>query len=326
MRTPKKPVSPDAKAVMKNYHKEKAKKYGMSYIEPTQPKWFVSYPFMIAIMASVQVLNTLYGRRFTDFFGFTIGAGPLILVPILLYIFQITSECYGWQYVRQIIWCNFIVNGIITIVTFSFQYLPYSLFNHGDLQSSYTRLVDTMWVSAAMGWVCIFMADYVTSTLMCASRFQWNGRFMMIRMIMLHCVGESVLLSGYLVTMPFNGYSMPSTLNVMWQTFVARTIMSIILLPVARFVIWFIQHKLEKVVVFDFRNNFNPFKFGINPTDSVHFNADGWDKIDSGKINLKKMAEYYNNGILEEQHQKLVDSIDSRNPEFKAKHNDDHKI
>ncbi len=316
MRMPPKDTSNDAKLVMKNYHKDKARKYGTQYIEPTQPKWFVSYPFMIAIMASVQVLNTLYGRRFTDFFGLTIGAGPLILVPILLYTFQVTSECYGWQYVRQIIWCNFVVNGIITVVTFSFKFLPYSLFNHGDLQSSYMRLVDTMWVSAAMGWVCIFMGDYVTSTLMCASRFHWNGRFVMIRMIILHCFGEIVLLSGYLVTMPFNDYSMPSTLYVMWQTFLARTIMSIILLPVARFVIWFIQHKVEGVVVFDFKNTFNPFKFGINPANSVQFNATGWDKIDAGKIDLKKLAEAYSDEFFEEQDRKMKAQLLQRNKKY----------
>lgn len=284
---------------MKEYSKNKSLKYGLQDIEPTQPKPFVSYPYMIAIMAAVQVLNTLYGRRFTDFFGLTVGAGPLILVPILLYTFQIVSECYGWQYARQIIWCNFVVNGIITIVTFSFRFLPYSLFNHGDLQSSYIKLVDTMWVSAAMGWLCIFMGDYITSTLMCVSRFYCNGRFMMVRIVILHFIGEIVLLSGYFVTMPFNGYSMANTFHVIWQTFFARTIMCIILLPIARLVIWFIQCKIEGVVVFDYKQQFNLFKFGIKPNDSVQFNTISWDKVDVNNVDLKKIAvQFYSSRAL----------------------------
>jgi len=34
-------------------------------------------------------------------------------------------------------------------------------------------------------------------------------------------------------------------------------------LPIAHFVIWFIQHKIEGVVVFDYKQEFSPFKFGI---------------------------------------------------------------
>ncbi len=96
---------------------------GMSYIEPTQPKWFVSYPFIIAIMACLQVLGSLYIRRFITFFGFDISIGSLFILPIILYTFQIVAECYGWQYCRQIVWLNFVVNGIITILTFSFKFL-----------------------------------------------------------------------------------------------------------------------------------------------------------------------------------------------------------
>jgi len=61
-------------------------------------------------------------------------------------------------------------------------------------------------------------------------------------------------------------------------------------LPIAHFVIWFIQHKIEGVVVFDYKQEFSPFKFGIKPTDSVQFNANGWDKIDVDKLDLKKIA------------------------------------
>jgi uncharacterized PurR-regulated membrane protein YhhQ (DUF165 family) len=315
MKKPIKPVSPEAKVVMKNYHKEKAKKYGMEYIEPTQPKWFVSYPFMIAIMAGLQVLATIYGRLFFDVAGIDASVGNVLLLPIVLYCFQIVAECYGWQYARQIIWANFIVNGIITAVTFLITYIPISSMTHEELKFSYVHLLGTVWVSAAITWVVVFFSDYVTSALMCESKFQFNGRFLLLRMIILHCLAEAILVSGGLIILPFNGYSMHDTIHIMLGTFTARTVSSVIMLPFARFAIWVIQHKVEKVIVFDLHARFNPFKFGINPAESVQFNADGWDRIDRGKINLKKMAEYYSNGILEEQHQKMVDSMNKRNQE-----------
>ena len=73
MRTPIKPVAPDAKIVMKDYKKDKAMKYGHEYIEPTTPQWFTSYPYMIVIMAVLQVMTVLYGIKMFMFFGFDVS-------------------------------------------------------------------------------------------------------------------------------------------------------------------------------------------------------------------------------------------------------------
>jgi hypothetical protein len=122
---------------------------------------------------------------------------------------------------------------------------------------------------------------------------------MILRIVILHCIGEIVLLSGYFVTMPFNGYSMTNTYHVILQTFIARTIMCIILLPIARLVIWVIQHKIERVVVFDYKQQFNLFKFGIKPNDSVQFNTISWDKVDVNNVDLKKIAvQFYSSRAL----------------------------
>ncbi len=317
MRTPLKPVSSDAKAVMENYQKDKAKKYGMNYIEPTQPKWFISYPYMIAIMSCLQVLCTIYGRKLIVFFGFNIAVGSLIFLPLVLYIFQIVSECYGWQYARQIVWCNFIVNGIVTLSTLFVSYLDFSPAIHDNLRNAYIQLMDTMWVSAFVLWIGIFISDFTVSWLMCLSRFHFNGKFLLVRMIVLHIISEIIVASGMIISLHYNHYSFYDSAVIFLNTIIARTIMCTIMLPFAKLVIWYIQHKVERVVVFDLKSKFNPFKFSINPSDSVQFNADGWDKIDSGKIDVKKMAEYYSNGILEEQHQKLADSINIRNQDFK---------
>lgn len=73
----------------------------------SQPKQFVGYPVIVAIMAVLQVLTVIFGSKGFLFFGYDITAGWLILMPINFYLFQIIAECYGWQYARQIIWLNF---------------------------------------------------------------------------------------------------------------------------------------------------------------------------------------------------------------------------
>jgi uncharacterized PurR-regulated membrane protein YhhQ (DUF165 family) len=225
---------------------------------------FEGYPFIIAGMAVLQVCATLYGRRFIDLLGFNIGEGLLILLPILLYIFQITSECYGWQYARQLIWCNFVVNLILVGVTFSFRLVPISNFAHANLKYSYTELIDTMWIPAAINWVTVFFANLVTATLMCWSRFHLQSRFAILRILICHCIGEIILLSGILLVLPYYGYSINAALKAISASLATRGIAMIVLLPVAIYVIWYIKHKIDRAIVIDVQPNFNPFKFGID--------------------------------------------------------------
>jgi hypothetical protein len=313
MRKPHEHVTPEAVQIIKEWKDGKDKKYGRSAINPTQPRWFVSYPYMIAIMAVLQVMTVIYGVKWFDFFGFTVSAGWLLLLPIMMYIFQIVSECYGWQYSRQLIWCNFLVNGISTLIVFIFKFIPFAAATHKDISLAYIVLMDNKWVACVTMWIGVFISDFVTSSLMCWSRFQWGGRFVFIRMIVLHLLSEAILLSGGFIVLPFRGYTMQETWHLSYDSLIARTIICIILLPVARYIIWYIQHRVEGVVVFDYKKNFNPFKFGIDPNDSVQFNANGWDKIEVGKIDVKKLAQAYTDEFFEDQEKQIKERIEQNN-------------
>jgi uncharacterized PurR-regulated membrane protein YhhQ (DUF165 family) len=268
-------------------------------LNPTLPKTFWSYPFMITIMSCLQIMAVLYSRKFVTFLGFNISEGGLLFLPLVLYSFQIVSECYGWQYARQIVWCNLIVNSITTVICFTSQFIPYSNFNHLDLKTSYISLIDTMWVSAAVSSIFVFFSDYITSALMCWSRFHWNGRFIGIRILILHCLSEVILAFGAIISLSFNHYGLLEIYNFVINSFIARTIISIILLPVIRLIVWFIQNKIEGVVVFDYKRDFNPFKFKVDPNLSVQFSATGWDKVDVSKVDIKKIAyDFYNDDFF----------------------------
>ena len=73
-----------------NEHYENFEKQNAAAIKPLKPKTFRAYPFIIAIMAVLQLSSIIYSRYFIDFlFGFKITLGPLMLTPLILYIFQI---------------------------------------------------------------------------------------------------------------------------------------------------------------------------------------------------------------------------------------------
>jgi uncharacterized PurR-regulated membrane protein YhhQ (DUF165 family) len=271
-----------------------------SRVTPKRPKTFKGYPFIIAIMACIQVLEIIYGRRFITFFGFTAGEGPLLLLPSLLYIFQIVVECYGWQYSRQIAWCSFFVSALATAVLFVFKFPEYSYFNHNNMVESYSQLIDTMWVSAASGWFCIFLAEWVSALFMSQTRFKVRARFMVLRIALSHCIAELILISAYIVTMPFNGYSWHDTFQIMYSTFIARTISSILMLPLVRVVVWFIQNKVEEVVVFEYNNQYRFLRFSIDPSRIVFFDSQEWNSCPNKKdLDIEKIAMQYNSSYAE---------------------------
>jgi uncharacterized PurR-regulated membrane protein YhhQ (DUF165 family) len=271
-----------------------------------QPKQFIGYPVILVIMAVLQVLTVVFGSRGFLFFGFDITAGWLILMPIVFFLFQIVAECYGWQYARQIVWLNFIVNVTMLIIMYCFAYLPVNGNTHFDTQNAYLQLFSDRWISAATMLGSMFLADYISSALMCWSKFHWRGRFLIIRILILHCVGEIIINAGGFIIEPFHGYSFSESLRFALDSFYARSIIMICLLPLVSMVIWWIQNRLEGVVVFDLNIKFAPFKFKINPDESVQFAADGWHKLESKTIDPKDLAAHYNQEIIEKQFSKKL--------------------
>lgn len=271
---------------------------GRVLIKPLKPKTFKAYPFIIAIMAVLQLSSIIYSRCFIDFlFGFKITLGPLMFTPLILYIFQIVSECYGWQYARQIVWCNVCVNLLFTFIICIAKSIQLSTFTHVELRESYIHLMNTMWVTSLGMSIAVFCADYFATVFMSQSKFYSKGRMLLIRLLIVHCGTELILLSGALIQMPYNGYTMEETYRSMWQMFIARAISASCLAPFAIFAIWFIQNRIEKVVSFDSKKSWNIFKWSIQPQNTVQFDARQWSCLsikDKLQVDIPVLTvEYY---------------------------------
>lgn len=267
-------------------------------ISPVKSRMFVAYPFIVAIMAVLQVLSVIYGSRNFMFFGFNVSAGWLILMPVMLYLFQIVAEVYGWQYARQIVWCNFVVNGILTLTIYAFRYLPTDaiIVNH-ELQNSYYVLMDHRMIPAFNMWVIIFISDMITSALMAWSKFHWSGRFVMIRVIILHVLSELIIVSSTLITAPLTGYTWAEAWTWTIDSFIARTFIMILLLPIVRYTIYLLQNKIEGVVVFDYKKDMKIFTFKVNNDDTAQFKTKDWNELSwqtKKEFNVERAVLLYN--------------------------------
>lgn len=261
-----------------------------------KPHQFVGYPVIVAIISVLQVLTILLGSRGFLFFGLTISAGWLILMPITLYLFQIVAECYGWQYARQIIWLSFIVNAIITFILFVFTYLPITNCNSQTNCNSYTILLHDSLISASAMLLTMFIADYITATIMCWSKFHCKGKMLLLRVLILHLIAEIIINSGGLIVELLHGHRFHQSLLNALDSFYARSIAMLILFPIVRVIIWWLQHQVEKVIIFDLNPKFAPFKFKINHHESVQFITQEWQMlpvIEQSNLDIMQLVQDY---------------------------------
>jgi hypothetical protein len=281
-----------------NKHEQEHQEQMKDIIKPVELKTFKAYPIIIAVMAVLQMMSMIYGRKFVIFLGFNVAVNSIVFVPMILYVFQIVSECYGWQYGRQIVWCNFVFNGLATAILFGMKFVVSSSFTHEDLAFSYNHFVDTLWVSAMLNWLLIFLADYLCSVLMNYTKNIYKGYFLLIRMLLVHLLSEVVLCVGSLIALPYNGYSIDQTIHVVYQTFIARMVACAVISPFATFAVLFIQKRVEKVVAFDNSRNFwNIFHWSIQDKNTVSFDYEQWNRLSAERkkrVDINKIAlDYY---------------------------------
>jgi uncharacterized PurR-regulated membrane protein YhhQ (DUF165 family) len=245
---------------------------------PVKPKIFVSYPFIVSIMTLLQVMTVIYDDKYFVILGLNVSVGWFILMPVMLYLFQIVAEVYGWQYARQIIWCNFTVNLLMTVIIFAVKYIPFSSnLNHEDIKSAFIILMDNdKLVDMPLMLIAMLVSDLITSALMIWSKFHWNGQHVITRILCLHFVSEIIILSTSFIAQPLTGYTISETWSATKDCFIARTIIMIALLPFARYAVYLLQHKVEGVVVFDYKKDFKVFTFKVSLDDSAQFNAEQW--------------------------------------------------
>lgn len=260
----------------------------------SQNKPFASYPTMVALMAVLQTLTVLFGHKMFLFFGFHISAGWIFLMPILIYIFQIVAECYGWQFARQMVWINFLVNLILVIIFSLFSLIPMSNFDHYDIEHAYQVVLLYQTPATITMLSSMFLSDLVVSILMCWSKFYTNGKYLFMRIAFLHCIAELLMLSGGFVTGTIAGFSLLQIWNFSLDSFLMRSIIMLILLPIIKLIIWLIKYKIEKMVSFDLQHQFNPFKFNIDYTKFVQYNLSGYNTSKLKNIELKEIIKDYN--------------------------------
>ena len=238
-------------------------------------KIFNIYPLLITLMVTGQILCFIYARSQIDIFGFPINASGIIF-PLDIYLIEIIGECYGFEYSRQAVYLDLLVHILFIPPVFLISKVPYSDFMHNDLAFSYKYLIDISWIVASGSLIGTFLGDLFSAKYVPKLKLVLNGEFTFFRLIGCQIVSEIIVTSSYFISYLSNNYTILQTIHLVLCTLFVKSILAILLFPLAKIAILLIK-RFEKFDVFDFKQDYKTMAFIINQ-----------DKIMLRDINIKK--------------------------------------
>jgi len=215
----------------------------------------VSYRFVVAAAIFVTCLITANVIAVK-----IISIGPLILPAAIIvfplsYIFgDILTEVYGYGQARRIIWLGFFCNLIFVVFAWVGQVLPAASFWGG--QGAYESILGYTWRLLLASFCGYFVGEFANSFVLARMKILTEGRWLWSRTIGSTIVGEG-LDTAIFIVVAFMGT--PSFVPVMiLYHWLVKTGIEALATPFTYAAVNYLKKK-ERVDVYDYQTDFNPF-------------------------------------------------------------------
>lgn len=218
-------------------------------------KTFKTYPILISILVTTQLICLIYARRQVDIYGLPVNVSGIIF-PIDIYLFEIMGECFGYEYARQAVWIDSLSHLIFIVFILLIATLPYSQFMHEDISFSYSHLINVTWISSVGSLIGTFCGDLFSARFIPQTKLFLKGGYVLPRFLISHMGSETITISiGYMIIFLSTGYNISQISVLIGSTLLFKFIAAILLLPIARFIVKLIK-KIEKTDAFDYKQDY----------------------------------------------------------------------
>ncbi len=191
-----------------------------------------------------------------------VAIGPIILPAAVVvfpisYIFgDILTEVYGFQRARFIIWLGFICNLIFVIFAWLSQILPAAPFWQN--QQAYETILGYTPRLLLASFAGYLVGEFTNSYVLAKVKIRTKGRWLWLRTISSTIIGEG-LDTAIFITLAFIG-----TPSFMWIIIIyhwwTKVAIEVIATPLTYLIVGDLK-KRENIDTFDYKTNFNPFRF-----------------------------------------------------------------
>lgn len=190
-------------------------------------------------------------------FTFTVGS---FVTPFWFVITDIVAEVYGYHLVRKLIWSGIICGLLFTIVCAVLIQLPSpSLWPH---QHSYDQVLGKL-PRILVGYVAgVMTGAFINTYLITKWKILTHGKYFWLRSVGSSMTGQLVFT---IVTITFDLLGILSFADIIKLILISMTIKLIVtpLLAVPSSMVVYYLKKFERIDIYDYHTDFNPFKFKL---------------------------------------------------------------
>ncbi|MBM3707665.1 MAG: queuosine precursor transporter [Actinobacteria bacterium] len=218
---------------------------------------FRYFDLITGLFVAVLLISNIASTKIVQLWRFTFDGGT-ILFP-LSYIFgDILTEVYGYRKSRKVIWIGFFCALLMSLTLGLIGLIKPA--QGWQLQDAYMKILGQTPRIVAASLIAYFAGEFSNSFILAKMKVFTKGRWLWTRTIGSTVVGQGVD-TIFFVLIAFSGvYNWNLVFLIIISNYIFKVGLEIILTPLTYKVVGFLKHK-ERFDFFDYRTNFNPFRF-----------------------------------------------------------------
>ena len=229
----------------------------MGSLSDRNNKSYKYFDVIVGLFVAVLLISNIASTKIVSIWKFTFDGGT-ILFP-LSYIFgDILTEVYGYRKSRKAIWIGFLC-ALIMSVTLGLIGLIRPA-EGWELQDAYMAILGQTPRIVTASLVAYFAGEFSNSYILAKMKVWTKGKWLAARTISSTIVGQGIDTLLFVLIAFFGLYSNSLILLIIISNYVFKVSLEIVFTPLTYKIVNSLK-RAEKVDYYDYRTNFNPFKF-----------------------------------------------------------------
>jgi uncharacterized integral membrane protein (TIGR00697 family) len=229
----------------------------MGSLSDRNNKSYKYFDVIVGLFVAVLLISNIASTKIVSIWKFTFDGGT-ILFP-LSYIFgDILTEVYGYRKSRRAIWIGFLC-ALVMSVTLGLIGLIRPA-EGWELQDAYMAILGQTPRIVTASLVAYFAGEFSNSYILAKMKVWTNGKWLAARTIGSTIIGQGVDTLLFVFIAFFGLYSNSLILLIIISNYVFKVSLEIVFTPLTYKIVNSLK-RAEKVDYYDYRTNFNPFKF-----------------------------------------------------------------
>jgi queuosine precursor transporter len=218
-------------------------------------KEYKFFTLITGLFVAVLLISNIASSKIVALGPWTFDGGT-ILFPISYIFGDVLTEVYGYRKSRQVIWIGFGCALLMTVVLALVGYLPSA--SEWQNQEAYNAILGATPRIVAGSLIAYFAGEFSNSFILAKMKILTKGRWLFTRTIGSTLVGEGIDTIIF-VLVAFGGiYSTSTIMAIIIFNYIFKVGFETIVTPLTYAAINYLK-KHEKVDVYDYKTNFNPF-------------------------------------------------------------------